>query len=173
MVADRISVGLRVPPIDWRGVSYQNRKAFQGKISALCKSLQDCEDLPKWFGDVNFCPFKPVLLLIPGHQPTAIIAEGYATAAELRDCAVYYWETNTAKAEKGQSLIDFDVAREQAGMLERSKVDAAVREALWERAKKHKASPVTDPMRQPWYRNPTGRIVFPQHPGVPYEKEST
>lgn len=158
----------RIPSIDWSGVSYQLQVAFRGHISALCQSLKDCEDLVAWFGDADFCPFQPVILLIPGSQPVSITGAGYATAAELRDCAVTYWETTVNRVAAG-SVLDFDTLRERRGLAPRDKVDEMIREALWERAAKHKAAPVTDPMRQPVYPNPTGKINFPQHPGVPYE----
>jgi hypothetical protein len=158
----------RIPPIDWSMVSFQHRVAFKDHISALCQSLKDCEGLVAWFGDADFCPFQPVILMIPGSQPVAIAGAGYATAAELRDCAVTYWETTVNRVASG-SVLDFDTLRERAGMASRDKADELIREALWERAKRHQASPVTDPMRQPVYPNPTGKIHFPEHPGVPYE----
>ena len=163
-----IRTAKRIPPMNWVGVPPNLRQAFKGHISALCRSLKDCEDLVAWFGDADFCPFQPVILLVPGSQPVAIAGAGYATAAELRDCAVTYWETTVNRVASG-SVLDFDTLRERAGMARREKADELIREALWERAKRHKESPRTDPMRQPVYPNPTNKVQFPEHPGVPYE----
>lgn len=150
-----------IPEIDWAGVP----PTLKGKASAVCRSLADCEDLVHWYGDADFCPFLPVLLLIPGAQPTAIVGDGYATAAELRDCAVVYWETQTNRVASG-SVLDFAALRERAGLPEKGKADELTREALWERQKRHKATPVTDPAPQSVYPNPTGKIVFGQMPEV-------
>jgi hypothetical protein len=61
-------------------------------------------------------------------------------------------------------VLDFDTLRERAGMADRDKADELIREALWERAAKHKASPITDPMRQPQYPKIRGREVFGEMP---------
>lgn len=143
--------------INWAGVPH----SFVGRCSAVCRSLKDCEDLVAWFEDPTFCPFQPVFLMIPGAYK-AIAGDGYAPAAELRDVAVTVWEQTVSGPG-----FDFDVAREKAGLPERAKADQLIREALWDRAQRHKASPVTDPARQPWHPNPTGRTVFGQLPGIP------
>ena len=154
--------------INWTGVPH----GLRGKVSAVCRSLKDCEDLVAWFGDGNFCPFQPVLLLIPGNpSPIAIVGDGYATAAELRDCAVDQWEITTERIAKTGRNFDFDEARERAGLPRAEDFDTLYREAMWARIQKHKASPVTDPFRQPDYPNETNKVMFPHHPGVPYEVE--
>lgn len=152
--------------IDWRGVPLD----YVGRCSAVCRSLKDCHDLVAWFEDPEFCPFQPVFLIIPdpselrGVQFKSIVGDGYAPAAELRDVAVAIWE----RTVNGESRFDMDVAREKAGLVPREVAEDRIREALWDRAQRHKSSPVTDPMRQPQYPNPTNKVQFPQHPGVPY-----
>lgn len=156
------------PPIDWTGVP----PGLKGRCSAVVRTLKEAEDLIKWFGDENFCPFLPVLLLVPGAQTApAINGLGIAPAAEIRDIAVAYFEQTLEDVQKGRSFVNFDEARERRGLARREDVDAMVRQAMRDRAAKHRSSPRTDPARQPIYPNPTNRVQFPQHPGVPYAKE--
>ncbi len=137
----------RVPPIDYRGVP----AAYKGKLSALCRSLADCEELVKWFGEATFCPFQPILVMVPPpRQPVLIPGFGYASAAELQDCAVVAWH--------GRPL-NYDERRERMGLMRREDADAAIREAIADRIAKHKASPVTDPFREPQYVRPNERTL--------------
>lgn len=151
-----LTVQRQIPAINWTGVPAQ----FHGRVSAVCRSLQECEDLVYWFGDPDFCPFLPVLLLVPGAQTMpAINGLGIAPAAELRDCATAYWQQTEEDVRLKRSFVNFDEARERRGLLPRDKVDAAVREAMQDRIRRHKASPVTDPQRQPVRPNPTNRTL--------------
>ena len=148
----------RVPLIDWEGVP----GSYVGKCSAVCRTAQECEDLVCWFGSADFCPNLPVLLLLSGTDaPIAIAGMGFATAAELRDCAVVTWHEKTAKLADDGKLLDFDALRERRGLMRREEVDAATRQALLDRIAKHKANPVSDPPRQPVYPNPTKKMRFP------------
>lgn len=148
-----IQVGKRVHPIDWSGVPEQ----YVGKCSAVCRTLEECSELVRHFGDPNFAPYLPVMVLVPGADaPTLIAGLGFATAAELQDCAIVTWHKQTQSG-----IIDFDQARERAGLMRREDVDGAVRQALRDRVAKHKANPISDPARQPAYPNPTGRTLHP------------
>lgn len=152
-----VHMAKRIAPIDWKGVPSQ----FVGKCSAVCRTAAECDELEAWFGDPNFCPFLPVMVMVPGTPaPTLIQGMGYATAAELRDCAVVTWHSQVERMAKQGALVDFDVAREKRGLMRREDVDAAVRDAMLRRVEQHKANPVTDPFRQPVRQNPTGRTVF-------------
>ena len=132
---------------------------FEGKVSAVCRSKKDCEDLVHFFGgDPSFCPFLPVLLWIPG-APQQIAGWGLAPAAEMRDQAVAVWELITARMDRTGKPVDFDALREKHGLMRAEDVDAATREALWERIKRHKANPVTDPPRIPHYVLPNERSL--------------
>ena len=163
-----ITIRRYTPPINWTGVP----KGLVGHCSAVVRTLAEAEDLIKWFGDENFCPYLPVLLLVPGAQTApAINGLGLAPAAEIRDIAVAYFEQTLEDVQKGRSFVNFDEARERHGLMRREDVDAAVRQAMRDRVAKHKASPITDPMRQPDYPKPNNRVTFPLHPGVPYSKE--
>ena len=153
------SVAVKRPTarINWAGVPM----AYWDRVSAVCRSLTECEDLVRWFGDATFCPFQPVLLLIPEH-PTLLCGMGYATAAELKDDAVNLWGKYTDRLERTGSIVNFDEMREKYGLMRREDVKAATQEAFWERIKAHRASPVTDPFRQPQYPRPNERTQFPQ-----------
>ena len=142
-----VHMGKLVAPIDYRGVPAQ----YKGKCSAVCRTLQECGELVRFFGSPDFAPFLPVLVMVPGTDaPTAITGLGYATAAELQDCAVVTWNQQTEKLAKGR-LLDFDALRERHGLMRREAVDAAAREALLQRIAQHKANPISDPARQPLY----------------------
>jgi hypothetical protein len=127
----------------------------------VCRTAEDCAELVRWFGSPDFAPNLPVMVLVPGAQaPTLIAGMGYATAAELQDCAVVTWEQQTQKLAEGRPLVDFNAARERQGLMRREEVDAATREALRRRVARHKANPVTDPFRQPAYPNPKNKTKF-------------
>ena len=151
-----IQTAKRIAPIDYTGVP----DSFKGKLSAVCRTAVECGELVRWFGSADFCPNLPVMVMIPGAQPTLIAGLGYATAAELQDCAVVTWHEHTEKLAKTGALVDFGALRERHGLMRREDVDAATREALLRRIAQHKASPVSDPYRQPVYPNPTNRKVF-------------
>ncbi len=156
---------LTTPEIDWTNIPSQ----FWGKVSAVCRSYSDCLDLNHWFGDENFEPDLPVLLVVPspsGPQYGQVCGMGLAPVYEIRDECVARWEITEDRIRKSGHIVDFDVLRERAGLVERSKVDEAFRTALTDRIAAHKASPVTDPPRQPKYPNPTNRVVFAEH--MPY-----
>ena len=137
-----------IPPISWEGVP----ASFVGKCSAVCRTEKECAELVWWFGSPNFCPDLPVMVMVPGADtPTLIAGMGYATAAELRDCAVVTWYQQTKKLAHGGKLLDYDALRERRGLIRREDVDAAAREAMARRVAQHKASPITDPARQPAY----------------------
>ena len=153
-----ILTATHIAPIDWKGVP----ASFKGKLSAVCRTAEECEGLVRWFGSPDFCPQLPLMVLIPGAAPSLIAGFGYATAAELQDCAVYAWHKNTEQIAKTGGLLDFDAARERAGLIRREEVDAATRNAFRDRIAHHKANPITDPFRQPVYPNPTNRTLHPK-----------
>src|SRR3990167_7827592 len=145
-----VHMAKRIAPIDWTGVP----ASYVGKCSAVCRTLEDCEGLVRWFGSPDFAPYLPVMVLVPGGAaPTLIAGLGYATAAELQDCAVVTWH-------RGQATPDFDALREKHGLMRRELVDAATREAMLKRIAQHKANPISDPARQPAYPNPTRRMTY-------------
>lgn len=154
-MASYLRVRQRIPPIDWRGVPL----TWHNRVSAVCRTQDEANDLVKWFGAVDFCPLLPVLLLVPGTGGVLLCGLGYATAAELRDDAVAVWVKNSEKIAKSGSIFDFDELREKHGLIEKAKVKTAMSEAFWERIQRHRASPVTDPFRQPQYPRVNGKTV--------------
>ena len=152
-----ILLARRVPPVDYMGV----RGNFKGKLSAVCRTAEECEGLVRWFGSPDFCPNLPIMVIVPGAPaPTLIPGFGYATAAELRDCAVAVWYQQTERLTKTGKMFNYDELRERSGLMRREEVDPAVREAMLRRIEQHKANPLTDPPRQPVYQNPTNRKVY-------------
>jgi hypothetical protein len=147
----------RVAPIDYTGVP----ASYVGKCSAVCRTAEECGELVRHFGSPDFAPNLPVMVLVPGGDaPTLIAGMGYATAAELQDCAVVTWEEQTAKIAATGNILDFDMLRERRGLLRREEVDAATRQALLDRVARHKANPISDPFRQPVYENPRQKTKF-------------
>ena len=144
-----------VQPIDWRGVP----EVYVEKASAVCRTLVDCKELIKWFGDAEFAPFLPVLVHAPAGW-TAITGMGYATAAELQDCAVVLWQTQEERLKKFGTLMDFDTLREKAGLVRKEDLTNVVAQTFRDRLAKHKANPRTDPIRQPKYPKWRDRQVF-------------
>ena len=155
-MAVAIQTARRIAPIDWKGVP----ASFKGKLSAVCRTAAECDELVHWFGSPDFCPNLPIMVMVPGVQPTLILGLGYATAAELRDCAVVTWHTQAEKLAATGRVLDFDALRDRRGLMRREKVDTEVREAMLRRVAKHKANPITDPPRRLKYRNPTNRKVY-------------
>ncbi len=151
-----VQVAKRIAPIDYKGVPAK----FKGKLSAVCRTAAECDELVHWFGSPNFCPNLPIMVMVPGTQPTLIPGFGYATASELRDCAVVTWYEQTERLAKTGRVFDFDALRERRGLMRREEVDPAVREAMLRRVEQHKANPVTDPFRKPVHPNPTNRKVY-------------
>lgn len=157
-----------IQPIDYRGVPLRYHPSLvrdkgrvvgvRSKLSAVCRSIKDCEDLIYWYGDESFCPMLPILLLIPQY-PTLLVGWGYATAAELKDDAVNLWGKYTQRIAQKGSIVDFDELREKARLPRREDVKQLTAEAFHERIKAHLASPITDPPRQPRYVRPNGKTV--------------
>ena len=159
---------VQTPPIDYSGVPMAywpaqtrlpngTKSPPRDKLSAVCRSMSDCADLVHWFGNrADFCPDLPILLLIPG-APSLIAGLSFATAAELRDCAMEVWGVKTGS--DAHKRFDNDELRERHGLARREDVAALTQEAFWERNLRHKASPVTDPWKQFKYPNPTQRTL--------------
>ncbi len=146
-----------VPPIDWAGVPPQ----FHGKLSAVCRTAEECSELVRRFGSADFCPNLPIMVMVPGADaPTLIPGMGFATAAELQDCAIVTWHVQSEKIASRGHVLDFDELRERRGLMRREEVDSAVREAMLARISRHKANPISDPPRQPQFPNPTNKTLF-------------
>lgn len=146
---------VKLPPINWIGVP----ETFVGKVAAVCRTQAEAEDLVAWFGSAEFCPYPPILLLIPGTGGVILAGLGLATAAELRDDAVGIWEMKRELIAKTGAVLDFDELRERAGLMRREDVPARMAEAFEDRIQRHKSSPVTDPARQPNYPRPNERTL--------------
>lgn len=154
-------------PIDWTDVPHVYRFKLQKNgrwtedpaVSAVVRTLTEAEDLVKFFGDENFCPFLPVLVMVPGVPPTAIIGNGDAPVAELRDLAVAVFERTILRVMKnGGTLFNSDAIRAARGLPRRDQVEGMLQEALWERVKRHKQNRRSDPPREPAGRIPMAPV---------------
>ncbi len=133
------------------------------RISAVCRSEADCQDLVKWFdNEPNFCPYQPVLIILPNGVMKQVAGLGFATAAEMRDCCLELWGIYTSG--EGEKRFNVDEMREEAGYVRREDVATAVAYAFADRIARHKASPITDPWKQFRYPNPTHKVKFGQMP---------
>ena len=103
-----IHAAKRVPPIDYTGI----RDIFKGNVSAICRSANECNELVAWFGSPTFCPLLPVMVMVPGADaPTIIAGFGYATTAELQDCALVTWHQQVDTLARQGKILDFDARR--------------------------------------------------------------
>ena len=143
-------------------------------LSAVCRSLQDCQDIPYWLRQrEDLLPEKPILLLIPGVFPPPVVAGlGFSTAEELRDAALEVWSVKTGKIERFGDVFDWDDIRDREGRMRKEDVAEAVAYAFSDRIAKHKASPITDPWKQFQYPNPTAKVSFPSNPPQGWKGES-
>lgn len=157
---------LTPPPVDFTGVVKELSQNYKGKVSAVCRSKQECADLVHTFRGFDFYPaygpVLPILLAIPG-APQQVAGWGLATIEEMRDQCVAVWEITEERLTRynGQT-VDFDVLREKHGQMRREDAGIAIQEAVHERIKAHKASPRTDPPREPHYVRPNEKTVFAQ-----------
>lgn len=149
-------------PIDWTGVPLRYRFRFvKGQlvehpgISAAVHSLEEAQDLVKFYGDPRFCPLLPVLLVFPNDiPPTVIIGNGgtadtMADAAELRDLAVYVWERTMERAARnGGKLFDSAEMRDRYGLVPEKERLNVLRQALVDRVAQHRRTQRTDPGRR-------------------------
>ena len=149
------------PKAAWSSV-YGRMSPSREVVSAICRSMSDCEDLPHWFRERNdLLPELPILLLIPGLYPPVVVAGlGFSTPEELRDACRETWGVKTGLIEKFSTVFDWDDIRDREGQMRREDVAEAMAYAFIDRIAKHKASPRTDPYKQFKYSNPTERKVF-------------
>lgn len=158
---------VQTKPIDYRDIpmAYWPKAVFdhgykvgmKETISAVCRSMADCNALVEFFDNQpNFCPDMPVLLRHPAGDKL-ISGLGFSTAAELRDCCIEVW--GTYDSADGAKRFDTDAMRERFGMARKEDVPAMVAEAFAERIRRHKANSITDPVRQYDYPNPTERTL--------------
>lgn len=153
------------PAVDWGGVPRNLKYNYEGRVAAVCRSHEECAGLCHFFRGIDWSPaygpFQPVFIYIPG-APQLIDGQGLSPVEELRDMAVAIWEIISGRLQKTGTTVDFDSLRERHGLMRKEDVDAATREAFWERAQKHKANPISDPARQPKYPRVRGKTVFSQ-----------
>ena len=142
-------------------------------LSAVCRSLADCQDIPHWLRERNDpIPEKPILILVPGVNPPPLLAGlGFSTAEELRDAAVEVWSVQTGKMEKYGDVYNWDEIREREGQMRREDVAEAVAYAFTDRIARHKASPRTDPWKQFQYYRPANPTSFPEMPARTWKGE--
>ena len=158
MVEIAVKAVVRTPPVVWDGVALNLKYNYEGRVSAVCRSMQECEDLVRWFGDGDFCPVMPVLVAIPDH-PQVIDCQGYAPVDEIRDLAVLIWETVSEQIATRGSVHNGDELRWKHGYPDREAADAMIREAMFERIRKHRQNPITDPFRQMNYPRVAGKTL--------------
>ncbi len=150
------------PEIDWTNIP----RNFWGGVSAICRTYSDCLDLNLWFGDPNFEPDLPVLLIIPNPvkpfgQPFygQVCGMGEAPVYEIRDEAVARWEITQQRLRKNGSVVNFDELRDKAGYSRHEDIETNMQESAWAAIQGHKASPVTNPVVDPKYPRIYGKTV--------------
>ena len=133
--------------------------ALQGKLSAVLRSEKEIDDLAHAMGGRSAKPRKPVMVWGPDDRTVLlIVGDGVAEAAEIEELAHAQLEKAQRNVKKYGRAYDFAGARERAGLPEVGEFDNLYRDALRRRRAEHKASPFSDPARQP-ERPDTGRKV--------------
>ena len=132
---------------------------YKDRVSMICRTKQEAEDIVKWFGHEDFCPVLPILLCIPGGWGQ-MAGEGIAPASELRDECIARWELQEERIAKTGGTFDFEAAREKAGFMPFDKVADAMRNAADDKIREHKANAVTNNGQVLVWPRWNGKTVF-------------
>jgi len=92
-------------------------------------------------------PKKPLMVYGPdNYMPICVIGDGVTEAAEMQDLALEAIGRQEESVKRNGRGMDFDGARERAGMVRREDFGEAMRIAFEERVKYLKANHRTDPL---------------------------
>lgn len=123
--------------------------AMAGQLAGAAVGHQGLADATYQLGRTAK-PRRPILVYGPDERvKTVIMTDGETEMAELEDVAHAALEKQEAQVKKTGRALDFDERRERGGLVPRNDASAAMRNAIEDRIKKHKANPRTDPPRDP------------------------
>ena len=127
-------------------------KMLTGTYAANVMSVQDAheaDDLAYRLGGRAVKPEREIILMgADGKTPILMPGFGVTEAAELEETAQAVYERQRAKLDAGKPIVDFDELRAKEGLPPTHLAGEFMKEAIWERAKRHKRNPITDPARQ-------------------------
>ncbi|MGD9827132.1 MAG: hypothetical protein AB7E70_20160 [Hyphomicrobiaceae bacterium] len=137
------------------------------RSSAILGDESHIRELTAALGGRTAKPRKAITIWAPdGVNQIILIGAGETEAAELEDMAYRAFdEARETMKRTGGRAFDADEARERARLPRREEAGAAMAEAIWDRRKKHRASPRTDPAPDaPHNPSPVGKTVHPVGP---------
>lgn len=125
-------------------------ETMRGSVSGAVEGSREANDLARRLGGGHVRPKAPILIWgADNRTPILLMGDGETEASELQDLALEALERQQESVNATGRGADYDAFRERQGLMEKAKVDEAVREAIRDRIKKHKRNSRTDPFRQP------------------------
>jgi len=118
---------------------------LKGDVSGVMRGMEQVSEFAHAIGRAEK-PKKPLMVYGPdNYMPIAIIGDGVTEAAEMQDLALEAIDRQQESVRKYGRGMDFDAARERAGMVRREDFGTAFAEAMAQRVKYLKANSRTDP----------------------------
>ena len=125
-------------------------ETMRGGVSGAVEGSKEANELARRLGGNGARPKAPILIWgADNRTPILLCGDGETEASELQDIALEALERQQESVNETGRGMDYDAFRERNGLMERAKVDEAVREAIRDRIKRHKRNSRTDPFRQP------------------------
>lgn len=116
-----------------------------GQVSGVLRGMKQAQDFAHAIGR-DRKPTRPLMLYGPDNaMPILVIGDGVTEAAELEDLAIEAIGKQDESVKKYGRGMDFDEARQRAGMARREDFGVLMAEAFERRVKYLKAHQVTDP----------------------------
>ena len=118
---------------------------MQGEVSGYLRGMKEAEDFAHAIGRTGK-PKKPLMVYGPDeYMPILVIGDGVTEAAEMQDLAVEAIGRQAESVKKNGRGMNFDEARQRAGLVRKEDFDVAFRDALQRRVKYLKANPISHP----------------------------
>ena len=126
---------------------------LKGEVSGVMRGMTQVSEFAHAVGRTAK-PKKPLMVYGPdNYMPICVIGDGVTEAAEMQDLALEaIGRQEEAVKRNGGRGMNFDDARERAGLMRREDFGVAVAEALAERAAYKKRNHRTDPQGREYGR---------------------
>jgi len=119
---------------------------LRGDVSGVMRGMKQVTEFAHAVGR-SAKPKKPLMVYGPdNYMPICVIGDGVTEAAEMQDLALEAIGRQEESVKRNGRGMDFDGARERAGMVRREDFGEAMRIAFEERVKYLKANHRTDPL---------------------------
>lgn len=119
---------------------------LRGDVSGVMRGMAQVKEFAHAVGRTAK-PKKPLMIYGPdNYMPICVIGDGVTEAAEMQDLALEAIGRQEESMKRNGRGMDFDSARERAGMVRREDFGTAMAEAMERRVKYLKANQRTDPL---------------------------